>query len=55
MTWNYPDYRAMRDHNKVFTGLAGYSLGLEPLAFKPATCRARSRTLLWRFRFGKLF
>ncbi len=31
MTWNYPDYRAMRDHNTVFTGLAGYSLGLEPV------------------------
>jgi len=31
LTWNYPDYRAMRDHNTVFTGLAGYSLGLEPL------------------------
>lgn len=31
VTWNYPDYRAMRDHNTVFTGLAGYSLNLEPL------------------------
>ncbi len=31
MTWNYPDYRAMRDHNTVFSGLAAYSLGLKPL------------------------
>ncbi len=31
MTWNYPDYRAMRDHNIVFTGLAGYSMGLEQI------------------------
>lgn len=30
MTWNYPDYRAMREQNTVFTGLAGYSLNLEP-------------------------
>lgn len=31
MSWDYPDYCAMRDHNTVFTGLAGYSLGLEPI------------------------
>ncbi|MGI9072874.1 MAG: ABC transporter permease [Bryobacteraceae bacterium] len=31
MTWNYPDYRAIRDHNTVFTALAGYSLNLEPI------------------------
>ena len=31
MSWNYPDYRAMRDRNTVFTGLTGYSLPLEPL------------------------
>ena len=34
MTWNYPDYRAMRDRNTVFTGLAGYSLGLEPIGIQ---------------------
>ena len=31
MSWDYPDYRAMRDHNTSFAGLAGYSLGLEPV------------------------
>lgn len=31
MSWNYPDYCAMRDHNTVFTGLAGYSLVPEPI------------------------
>jgi predicted permease len=31
MTWNYPDYQAMRNDNTVFSGLAGYSLGLEPI------------------------
>ncbi len=28
-SWNYPDYRAMSDHNTVFDGLAAYSLGLQ--------------------------
>lgn len=31
LSWNYPDYRAMRDHNKVFADLAGYSMGLEQI------------------------
>ena len=31
MAWNYPDYRAMRDQNTVFSGLAGYSLNLDSL------------------------
>jgi predicted permease len=30
-SWNYPDYRAMRDQNTVFEGLAGYSLGLQTM------------------------
>ncbi len=36
MTWNYPDYRAMRDHNPAFAGMAGYSLGLTPLGIQAA-------------------
>ncbi len=31
MSWNYPDYRAMSDHNTVFDGLAAYSLGLQAI------------------------
>jgi predicted permease len=37
MTWNYPDYSAMRDHNTVFTGLAGYSLGLQSVGVQSST------------------
>lgn len=34
LSWDYPDYCAMRDHNSVFTGLAGYSLPLEPVGIQ---------------------
>ena len=45
MTWNYPDYRAMRDHNTVFTGLAGYSLGLESLGVQFGDAQGQSAVL----------
>jgi hypothetical protein len=37
--WNYPDYRAMRDHNTVFEGLAAYSLGLQTIGLQPENGR----------------
>jgi predicted permease len=37
MTWNYPDYRAMRQNNSVFEGLAGYSLNLESLGIQTSS------------------
>jgi hypothetical protein len=40
ITWNYPDYRAMRDHNTVFTGLAGYSRNLESIGVQTNSAAA---------------
>ncbi len=34
-SWNYPDYRAMSEHNTVFDGLAAYSLGLQSIGVQP--------------------
>src|SRR5262245_12585459 len=34
MSWNFPDYRAMRDGNTVFTGLALTSNGLSGLGMQ---------------------
>ena len=45
VTWNYPDYRAMRDHNTVFTGLAGYSLNLESLGVSSGSGAAQGTEL----------
>ncbi len=36
VSWNYPDYAAMRDRNSVFTGLALTSGGLTPLGMQTA-------------------
>lgn len=45
MTWNYPDYRAMREQNTVFTGLAGYSLNLEPFGVQDGSAEGYAAEL----------
>jgi hypothetical protein len=45
MTWNYPDYSAMRDHNTVFSGLAGYGLGLTPVGIQSGNAAAQAAEL----------
>ena len=36
MSWNYPDYVAMRDRNHSFSGLAAAGLGIMPLGMQMA-------------------
>ena len=45
-SWNYPDYCAFRDHNRSFTGLAGYSGGAQPLGMQLDDAGAGSSTEL---------
>src|SRR6185503_3024404 len=40
ISWNYPDYVALRDRNQSFTGLAGVSIGMSPLGIQPAEADA---------------
>jgi hypothetical protein len=46
-SWNYPDYRAMRDHNTVFEGLAGYSLGLQTMGVQLGDAAAQASELTY--------
>ena len=45
MTWNYPDYRAMRDRNTVFSGLAGYSMGLQSIGVQSGDAAEKAAEL----------
>ncbi len=45
LSWNYPDYRAMRDHNTAFTGLAGYSLNPESLGVQTGNAAGNAAEL----------
>ncbi len=55
VAWNYPDYCAMRDHNTVFTGLAGYSLGLEPIGVQSGNAGSATQLAYGVFASGNYF
>ena len=45
-SWNYPDYVALRDKNRCFTGLALSSFGMAAVGMKPAEADAAAPTEL---------
>ncbi len=54
-SWNYPDYVAMRDRNTSFSGLAGYSLGLQAVGMQASSAQDTTELTHGTFVSGNYF